>query len=323
VSGAPSFAYELCTTRATDDELAELDLRDWAVAFCGAEAVRESALRGFEERFARAGFDGTSFAPCYGLAESTLMVTSARPRMQRQTRPLDSDSLAPSRAQSARSGFPQRVLVSSGSAVDAHEVLTVAEDGSRCHDEQIGEIWVRGPSVAQGYWQKPELSRATFQASSPSLGGPFLRTGDFGYLKDGELFVCGRLKDVIVLAGRNYAAEDIEATVATCDEAPGEHGTVAFGVDDGQAERLVLVHEVHAPLDADVACLDALERTIRTSVAESVGAAVHRVVFVRRGSIPRTTSGKVRRAPCKELWERGELTCLRSRTQAAQASSSS
>jgi acyl-CoA synthetase (AMP-forming)/AMP-acid ligase II len=290
-SGAPNFAYEMCVAAAQRqgaESLAGLDLSRWNLAFVGAEPVRAATLDRFATMFGPVGFRREAFYPCYGLAEATLMVTGgqrdASPAVWRDARGID--------------------RVSCGRARDGLEVAIVdnAHDG-RCDDGVEGEIWVRGTSVAHGYFDKQQASRETFGASLD--GVCWLSTGDRGCLVEGELYVTGRDKDIVVRNGVKYAAEDLEHTVEQLHVASlHPNGCAAFGYDDGTRERLVIVQEIGR--DAHDAWDEVADRIVGAVAAEH-GTPPDAVVFVQRGGIPRTTSGKIRRGECRAVYGRDEL----------------
>jgi acyl-CoA synthetase (AMP-forming)/AMP-acid ligase II len=290
-SGAPNFAYEMCVAAAQrqgQDALAGLDLSSWNLAFVGAEPVRAATLDRFAATFGAAGFRREAFYPCYGLAEATLMVTGGR-RDDPPTVWNDSRGIA---------------RVSCGRARDGLEVATVnSAHDARCADGVEGEIWVRGTSVAHGYFGKQQASGETFGAMLD--GASWLRTGDRGCLVDGELYVTGRDKDIVVRNGVKYAAEDLEHTVEQLHIASlHPSGCAAFGHDDGAREWLVIIAEIGR--DAVDAWDDVADRIVGAVAAEH-GTPADVVVFVQRGEIPRTTSGKLRRGECRLLYGRGEL----------------
>lgn len=287
ISGGPNFAYDLCVQKVRAEERASLDLSCWRVAFNGAEPVRPETLERFSAAFGACGFRREAFAPCYGLAEATLMVSGVQ--------------ASASASLLTRAG---QTLVGCGRAIDGQRIAIV--DPTRqieCPAGQVGEIWVSGPSVAAGYWRQPELTCATFQArlADRPEAGPFLRTGDLGTLDpSGELYVTGRLKSVLILAGRKVQAEDIEHTVS---EAVG--AVVAFSIEDAGRERLVIVQEVE-PARATRTHIE----TVRLAVAERHQVPVWAVVLTRPGTIPRTSSGKVRRQASRTAFLSGHLDGL-------------
>jgi acyl-CoA synthetase (AMP-forming)/AMP-acid ligase II len=290
-SGAPNFAYELCVTAAQrrgDAGLDGLDLSRWNLAFVGAEPVRAATLDRFAATFAGVGFRREAFYPCYGLAEATLMVTggqrSESPTVWRDPRGID--------------------RVSCGRARGGLEVAIVDRaTGARCDEGAEGEIWVRGGSVAGGYFSKQQASRETFAARLE--GTSWLRTGDLGSVVDSELYVTGRDKDIVVKNGVKYAAEDLEHSVEQLHvESLHPGGCAAFGYDDGARERLVIVQEIGRDAVDD---WDDVADRIVGAVAGEQGTPPDAVVFVARGSIPRTTSGKIRRGECRSQYGRDEL----------------
>jgi phthiocerol/phenolphthiocerol synthesis type-I polyketide synthase C len=305
VSGGPNFAYERCLAKVSDAERATLDLSSWRVAFSGAEAVRADTLARFGDAFASTGFRRRAFLPCYGLAEATLCVSSGAA----VTRSVDTAQLTAGRARQVPVEVPTaRVMVSCGPVMDGEQVVIVDPDErTRRADRRVGEIWVRGPSVCAGYWNRPEASAATFSAELADTGdGPFLRTGDLGYLDDGQLYVVGRMKDVIIISGRNHYPQDIEQSVEHVDRVLRPGCGAAFSVEVDDQERLVIVQEVSK--DAIGADTARVLPAIRATVAREHGLRVHEVVLVSPGSVPKTSSGKIRRSTCKGAFLADTLT---------------
>ncbi|MGD2115813.1 MAG: fatty acyl-AMP ligase, partial [Acidobacteriota bacterium] len=318
-SGGPNFAYDLCARKARPEEgegEGELDLSSWRVAFNGAEPVRAETLERFAAAFAPHGFRREAFYPCYGLAEATLFVTGGALDEAPAVASLEPAALEAGRAVDAGEPEAGRRLVGCGHVWAGQEVRIV--DPERLEplaDGRVGEIWVHGPSVADGYWKNPEVTEAEFRARLPQDdseedAGPYLRTGDLGFLRDGELFVTGRLKDLIILRGRNLYPQDVERTAETAHPALRPGCGAAFALTgeasaDGE-ERLVLVQEVHRrhhkELDAG-----AVADAVRMAVAAEHDAAVDTVVLIRHGTILKTSSGKIRRRACREALLAGEL----------------
>jgi acyl-CoA synthetase (AMP-forming)/AMP-acid ligase II len=299
MSASPNFGYERCLRQVTDEQLTKVDLSSWRYAGNGSEPVRASVVRAFAERFASAGFAGTACFPSYGMAENTLFVsgTSLREPVIRQ---VDAESLEQHRMTPARSGAPYRELVSLGRPGEGTEVRIVDPDSRQeLPDGQVGEIWLRGPSVAGGYWRNETATEAAFRARTATDDGPFLRTGDFGGREAGELFVTGRLKDMLIVNGRNLYPHDIEQEIR--DQHPelaGGNGAVfSVGGLDGGREEIVVAHEIRGR-DADA--LRALTVAIRATVAREFGFHPAGVVLVRPGGIPLTTSGKVQRTVMRQ-----------------------
>jgi amino acid adenylation domain-containing protein len=298
VSGGPNFAYDLCVRRVPESERAGLDLSSWRVAFNGAEPVRARTLEEFAAAFAPCGFDRRAFFPCYGLAESTLFVTGADLEAPPTIAAFDPAALEAGRAEPAPEG---RELVSSGRPVDARVEIVDPGTGARRAPGRIGEIWVASESVAAGYRGGGEAGAETFGATLEG-DGQFLRTGDLGFLRDGELFVTGRLKDLIILRGRNLYPQDVEATAEASHPALRPAGAAAFAVDVAGEERLVVAAELERRREGEAPEAVA---ALRRAVADQHQAAVHEVVLLRAGTLPRTTSGKLRRAACRAFY-RGE-----------------
>jgi amino acid adenylation domain-containing protein len=308
VSGAPNFAYDLCVDKVAAAERDELDLASWQVAFNGAEPVRAETLERFVETFGPRGFRREAFFPCYGLAESTLLVSGGGRGQGARGRGFDAGELERHRASPAAAGTPARTLVSCGAGPDGLEVRVVRpETATPCVDGEVGEIWVRGASVARGYWALAETERC-FAARLAGGEGPYLRTGDLGFAQGGELFVTGRSKDLVILRGRNHYPQDLEATASASHPALAPGGAAAFAVDVDGEERLVVVAEVRREeRKADPRpILDALRRAL----ADEHEVALHAAVLIRPLSLPKTSSGKVRRGACREAFLTGTLQTL-------------
>jgi acyl-CoA synthetase (AMP-forming)/AMP-acid ligase II/acyl carrier protein len=304
-SGAPNFAYDLCVRKVTPEQKASLDLSSWQLAFNGAESIRPETLERFVETFGPCGFRPQAFYPCYGLAEATLIVTGRQKSVLPVVRTFQADALEHNQVvvtEKVASPENSRTFVSCGQAVEGQKVVIVnPESLTQCLPDQIGEIWVSGPSVSQGYWQQPEETERTFRAYLADTGeGPFLRTGDLGFLQDDELFVTGRLKDLIIIRGRNHYPQDIELTVEQCHPALRPGCGVAFSLDVLNEERLVIVQEVDRQYrNLNV---DEVVTHIRQVVAEQHELQVYSVVLIKMGSIPKTSSGKLQRRACREAF---------------------
>jgi acyl-CoA synthetase (AMP-forming)/AMP-acid ligase II len=246
-SGGPNFAYDLCVSRVSAEQRATLDLSSWRVAFNGAEPVRCRTLEQFASAFAPCGFSREAFYPCYGLAEATLMVTGAKTHGPPAAGIFEQAALEQNRVVAAPPNEAGgRKLPSCGRPFPNQRVAIVnPESLAECPPNEVGEIWVSGPNVARGYWGLPDETRRTFGAYLRGTGeGPFLRTGDLGFLMDGELFVTGRLKDVIIIRGRNHYPQDIELTVEQTGTSLQWGRCAAFSVDEGDESRLVVVQEL-------------------------------------------------------------------------------
>lgn len=302
-SGGPNFAFDLCVRKTTPEQRARLDLSSWEVAFVGAEPVRQETLERFADAFAPSGFRPEAFHPCYGLAESTLFVTGgvkgARPAVcSVSATALSSGRVAPVESDS-------RKMVSCGSATHGARVLIVdPERCVRCEPEEVGEIWIASESVARGYHDRPEESERVFGARLADTDeGPFLRTGDLGFVREDELFLTGRLKNVIIIGGRNHCAEDIERTVENCHPALRPGCCAAFSVDLEGEERLVIAAELERRptegVEQSPTGIQMLVNTIRSAVAELHDVRAHAVLMLRPAAFPRTSSGKAQRHLCR------------------------
>jgi len=298
VSFAPNFAYELCLRRVKDTQIDQLDLSSWRAAGCGAEPIRFDTLRGFSDRFARAGFRASSFVPSYGLAESALAVTLARDGLRVDT--IDAARLID---ESLAVAVPESTaavrLVNCGTPFPGHAIRIVGDAGQILPDRHVGSIVVSGPSVMRGYFENPG-------ATAETIIDGWLHTGDIGYLADGDLYVCGRTKDLIVRQGRKYHPADLESSIA---DLPGLRASaiVVFGIDrPEEADRVVAVVEARAS-----AAGDAIVSEVRRRVRETAGLDLDDIVVAPPGTIPRTTSGKVRRAETRARYRSGTLVAPR------------
>ncbi|MER0443343.1 fatty acyl-AMP ligase [Streptomyces sp. Edi4] len=307
VSGAPDFAYELCVRRINDSQLAGLDLSRWRIAVNGGEPVNAATVQAFTDRFAAAGLRPGAVRPSYGLAESTLLVAGQGDGTAGGRAAADSAGPEPHELQeTGAGGGPVRTVVASGRPA-ATEIQIVDPDSREAlADGRIGEIWVRGASVARGYWDKPKESADTFDGRIEGGRGGYLRTGDLGMLRDGLLYVTGRIKDMIVVAGRNLYPQDLERTVQGVSALFGP-GT-AFAVPAAR-EHVVVIQELRARgrYDADLAELAA---SIRSRLGEVYEVRAGGVLLVRPGTVRRTTSGKLERAAMRRMFLSGELTAL-------------
>ncbi|MFY2859629.1 beta-ketoacyl synthase N-terminal-like domain-containing protein [Mycobacterium sp. THU-M104] len=311
ITAAPNFAYELCVELSTPEQRAALDLSNWSTAMCGAEPVRSETLQRFAEAFAPAGFRPEAFCPVYGLAEATLLVSGGSDSPVPVVRHIDRIALRERRvAEVAPENPSATTLVGLGHPQGGQEVVIVDPETRRpCDADEVGEIWVAGPSVAQGYWGMPEQTEEVFSAYLAETGrGPFLRTGDLGFLRSGELFVTGRRKDLIIIRGSNHYPEDIEITVQACHPAllRGRGAVFSVAPAPDAAEELVVVQEVNHQQIGD-AELNAILDAIRTAVTERHEIQVHAVVLVEPLRIPTTSSGKIQRSACRQQFLDGRL----------------
>ncbi len=298
-AGAPNFAYDLCVDRIRDDQRVGLDLRCWDVAYNGSEPVRARTLARFSQSFAPQGFRREAFYPCYGMAEATLLIagpTKAHP-----------PAMQPDKTEVASAPRP---LVGCGRTGPGHDIRIVDPDTHReVAPGTVGEIWFAGGSVAQGYWNRPEETRASFDArlngradgQADGQGYGYLRTGDLGFLQGNELFVTGRIKDVMIVRGKNHYPQDIEATVAGSFAAFRPDCGAAFLVERDDGDRLVVVQEI-AFNALRKHSLKQIAGAIRAAVSRAHGLHVAAVVLVKTGAIPKTSSGKIRRRESRQRY---------------------
>ena len=283
VSGGPNFAFDLCVRKTTPAERAELDLSSWQLAFNGAEPVRAETLERFAAAFAPAGFRRDALYPCYGLAEATLFVAGDR--------------------WSGQLGAVGAI----GAVAPGHEVVIIDADRSPRQEGELGEICVRGPSIARGYWGRPEESAATFGLVLADGCGPWLRTGDLGFVRDGALHVTGRLKDLVIVHGRNHYPQDLERAAEAAHSAVRPGCTGAFAIELGGEEGVVVVAELDPSREHE---REAVRASIVRSLIECAEVRPHRVVLVRHGTIPKTSSGKIQRHACRDGFRAGTLEVL-------------
>ncbi|MFC9758000.1 fatty acyl-AMP ligase [Streptomyces sp. NPDC056921] len=302
-TASPDFGYELCLRRVTDEQVADLDLSRVRAAVDGSEPIRAHTVTGFLRRFAAAGFPSDALVPMYGLAESTLLVTGSSGRLPHVVG-LDVPALEENTLRRAAPGVPSRDLVGCGAGVDEQVRIVAPDSGEVLPEGRVGEIWLSGPSVTAGYWGNDEVTKATFSASTSDGQGPYLRTGDLGGLLDGDLFVTGRCKDVLVLHGRNIHPQDIEGELrAQHEELHDLHGAAfTVGGDDGTAapESVVVLHEIRGHWGAER--MAAVASAMKLTVAREFGVPVGAVLLLRPGGIRRTTSGKVERSAMRSLY---------------------
>jgi len=309
-AGGPNFGYDLCVQRARDDDLGEVDLSSWVNAYNGAEPVRAATLRAFCERFAPHGFRREALLPCYGLAEATLLVCGAPVRGGARTLRVDADACAQGRVEPvAEDGLAPAAdplaIVSCGvmpEGVDASLRIVDPETRVALPPGRIGEICVAGPHVLAGYWSGDGPAPLGDKAwIDPASGVAHFRTGDLGFEHAGELHVCGRLKDLIIVKGRNLFPQDIEARVESEHEAFERNASAAFTIDVGTEERLVVLQEIrreHRHRLDDAEC----RARVRAAIAREFDVALHDIVFLPQLSLPKTSSGKIMRRSCRALY---------------------
>jgi phthiocerol/phenolphthiocerol synthesis type-I polyketide synthase C len=304
--GGPGFAYDLCVDRVTPAEAAALDLSSWKQAFCGAEPIRAKTLDRFAAHFAPAGFRRDAFYPCYGLAEATLLVSGGPGPGEPVVYSVDRASLAAGRLVAAEAGASAKSFVGCGGRLLEQDICIVDPATHRLlGDDELGEIWTRGPGTASGYWNRPEQTAAVFDAATSTGERGYLHTGDLGFLRGGELFVAGRLKELIVLRGVNLYPEDLEQTACSAHAAVVPYGAAVVQIEIDDEQRLLVAAEIarehrqasHDEVIAAIRQAITAEHEVRTDV----------VVLLPPMSLPRTSSGKVQRTKCGELYVAGEL----------------
>ncbi|WP_019506116.1 fatty acyl-AMP ligase [Pleurocapsa sp. PCC 7319] len=316
-SGGPNFAYDLCVRKFKPEQAQGLDLSSWQVAFNGAEPINHETLQKFAQTYAPYGFDESAFYPCYGMAEATLIVSggsqnAAVVTKTVQGRALEQNKIAIAQAHESHS----RTLVScGGSLVDQKIAIANPETMVSCNPGEVGEIWVAGSSIAQGYWEQPEITENTFNAYlQDTQEGPFLRTGDLGFIDEGELFFTGRLKDMIVIKGRNHYPQDIEKTVEETNSWIRPSGVASFSVEIKGEEKLIVLAEVErrywssqryvaksngSSTQENIIDAKDLIKSIRREISKKHDLQVHTALLLKPGSLPKTSSGKIQRHACR------------------------
>lgn len=322
VSGGPSFAYQHCLEAAKDRDISALDLSNWVVAFNGADSIKADTMRSFVDVFSEIGFDEQAICPCYGLAEATLMVTGARycrplRVIEAETQSLKQGRVVPSLA---ADDLQPTELVSCGRSFPDQEVMIVDPDSREVLPEtEVGEVWLSGACNAKGYWGKQEETAEVFRATLEDRPGKFyLKTGDLGALIDGELYITGRMKDLIIINGQNIYASDLEFEAQRSNIALRPGGCVAFQVDNGGVAGIVVAAELHPRYarqitgDASIRTqmFDSVAADVRGTVSHKFAVSIDEVLFVKAGSIPRTSSGKIQRSKAKILYANNELSYI-------------
>ena len=310
-SGGPNFAYDLCINRISEEQLAGLDLSSWDLAYSGAEPVRAETLEKFSHKFGASHFNHSSFYPCYGMAETTLFVTGGQKHKSPVVEKVTPEDLVLDTA-AARDLTPsENIFVGCGRPyMDTTVAIVDPNTFTCCLDGQVGEIWVSGGSIAAGYWNAPSATAETFKATlEDKEHSSFLRTGDLGFFSRGELFVTGRLKDLIIIRGKNHYPHDIELTVQKSHPALRENCGAAFSINRDGQERLVIVQEVKRTYlrDLDV---DEVVSVIRQAVSEHHELQAYGVILIKTGSIAKTSSGKIQRHACQQAFLKGELIVM-------------
>jgi acyl-CoA synthetase (AMP-forming)/AMP-acid ligase II/acyl carrier protein len=311
-SGGPNFAYDLCVSKIPPEQRENLDLSSWEIAFNGAEPVRAETLERFATAFEPYGFRRKAFYPCYGMAETTLFVSGGLKTAPPVIHLVAGKTLEENQIITANQNDTNtRTIVGCGQTFFDKIVIVDHQSKTRSVNNQVGEIWISGMSVAQGYWNRPEVTQNTFNAYLSNGEGPFLRTGDLGFMKDGELFVTGRLKDVIIIRGRNYYPQDIEITVEKSHSALRETCSAAFSLEIEQQEQLLVAVEVERTHLRKLN-VEEVVGAIRQAISEEYQLQVYGVLLLKTASIPKTSSGKIQRHACKTSFLEGSLNTVAS-----------
>ncbi|RLU03970.1 MAG: AMP-dependent synthetase [Ketobacter sp.] len=309
VSGGPNFGYQYCVQKISEDQAEQLDLSNWHIAFNGAEPIQAQALHNFAERFKTSGFKSSAFLPCYGLAEASLFVAGSPSGRGAHTLNADLSQLAQGRYKNTDNVSGNNTLVSSGTfALDTDVRIVNPQTLHPCKEGEVGEIWINSPSVARGYWNKPQFSKSVFQATIKGDANrkAFLRSGDLGFVQDGELYVTGRIKEMIIIAGRNHYPQDIEQTLQSANPSFKGGGGAAFSITREGEEELVIMQEISraAGNQADYKMLAA--EGVK-AISSRHGITPHALVLVSGSTIPKTSSGKIQRAAAKQHYQEGNV----------------
>ncbi|MFB2976231.1 fatty acyl-AMP ligase [Microseira sp. BLCC-F43] len=311
-SQSPNFGYDYCVRRVPSEQLVNLDLGSWTTASNGAEPIRKDTVENFIKTFEPCGFRATAFYPAYGLAEATLLVATKSHNQVPQIASISASALEKNQIVECEGDQKEsRYVVSCGFPISGMKVVIVNPDTlTRCAPDEVGEILVSGLSVAQGYWNKPKETKETFEVYLQDTGeGPFLRTGDLGFIKNGQLFVTGRLKDVIIIRGCNHYPQDIEFTVEQSHSALRKNSGAAFGIEVDSEEKLVVVQEVDRSWLPELN-LDEVIGDIRQALMAQHELEVYAIALLKSGSIPKTSSGKIMRRTCRSHFLEKTLSAL-------------
>jgi acyl-CoA synthetase (AMP-forming)/AMP-acid ligase II len=321
-TGGPNFAYDLCIRKITPQLCAGLDLSSWGIAVNGAEPISADTMDNFTKQFAPYGFKKEAFCPAYGMSETTVMVTLGNRQAPPVVKGLQEDALAKHIVQpissetlteplSTENGQAQYRMIVGCGQIGANHTLMIVDPDTRdsCLGDRVGEIWVNGPSVAKGYWNRPEATEETFRAYLSSGEGPFLRTGDLGFVQDNELFITGRLKDIIILWGRNHYPHHIEATVEKSHPSLRPGCGAVFGLEVDGIEQCVVTQEVESSYLKKVD-IDSVIQAIRLNLALQHAIEAYAIVLTRSGSTPKTPTGKIQRSACRSQFLNGDLKVI-------------
>jgi acyl-CoA synthetase (AMP-forming)/AMP-acid ligase II len=318
VAGGPNFGFDLCVARYRAEQMEGIDLSSWKLAFNGAEPVRAETIRRFSETFAPHGFAPATIYPAYGMAEATVLISAGRRGAGPVMRPLSRDGLQRHRALPPLDAGDAQTVIGCGRALAGERIAIVdPTTRERLGADRVGEVWVAGPNVAGGYWRNAEAAAAVFRAriageeNAGEADEGWLRTGDLGFIDAaGELFITGRIKEVVIIRGANHYPQDIEDTAQSCHPALRRNGGAAFTVTEGDdPEKLIVVQEVERTERHRIAADEIIGR-IREAIVREHEIVPHQIALLRPGALPKTTSGKIQRGRARELWLAGSLDRL-------------
>lgn len=314
ITGGPNFAFKMLTTARTLASASNVDLSSLRITYCGSEPISRTVVEEFFEKYIPRGFDPKSFSPSYGLAEATLIVSAGGIDRIAGYRDVNLDSggaIQSVAGDGAATVVKRKTSISCGPSV-RRQLLRIVDPHTfaSCPNGVVGEIWAGGAHIALGYWNNPDATQKIFHAEIMDEPGlRYMRTGDLGFLLDGELFVTGRIKEIIIFNGGNYYPQDIEETSSASHEAANGMRAVAFGATDEELEKVTIVQELKREfvkgLDAEV--LELISKSIKAAVFERHGLPIKELIYVRQNTIPKTTSGKICRVSCRKSYEAGGL----------------
>ncbi|MDF1882138.1 amino acid adenylation domain-containing protein [Sulfurimonas sp. MAG313] len=309
-SGGPNFAFDLCVDTIKDEQLIGLDLSSWKLAFNGAEPVQASTLKRFSEKFKNCGFEHSSHYPCYGMAETTLIIAGGESKKEAHHLRINKKQLQVGKVVKDENKEYSQEMVSSGFSWLDHELILV-NPSTQCkvNDGEVAEVWVKGRSVAKGYWKNPLKTEETFKAYTDDKKGPYLRTGDLGFYHDNELYICGREKDLLIIRGRNFYPQDIEELSFNVHEALMGGSCAAFSVSIDNEEKLVIAQEIKRTY-LRKADMQELFRLIKQKVALELEVQVYDIVLLKPGQLLKTSSGKIQRQANKKAYETQTLKSI-------------
>lgn len=303
ISGAPDFAYAVTARKVTPEQKAGLDLSSWRLAYAGAEPVRQATLEQFAAAFHECGFRRQALTPAFGMAEATLFIAGGPIERSPIYYEIDAAAFGQNRIVPARAGEASLTAVACGRFDWADQQLKIVNPDTRneCAPDEVGEIWLAGSHIARGYWHKPAETEAAFHAyTADTSAGPFMRTGDLGFVHEGQIYIGGRIKDLIIIDGQNHYPQDVEFTVEDAHPAVRQGCTAAFSIDHEGQERLVAVAELREPVNVDSPWdTQAIAQELRRAAAKEHGIPLYDIAFIKARTIPKTSSGKIQRLACR------------------------